>query len=195
MRAPPLSRPSRLAACLAAFALAGCQADDPPQASSRTAPLAAAEAPPRTEPAKRAPRAPSHHGETWNAAQIEWQTYEAGLARARAEKKPVLLVFYADWCPHCRTYSHVFEDERVVERARDFVMIRANVDDREDLAGRYAKDGGYVPRTYFLAPDGALQEDIHAPRPTYRYFFDERDPGSILAGMTTALERFGKRGG
>lgn len=130
--------------------------------------------------------------ETWNAAQIDWQPYEAGLARAKAQNKPVCLVFYTGWCPHCRAYSHVFDDPKVVARAKDFVMIRANADDQADLAGQYSKDGGYVPRTFFLAPDGTLDPEIHAPRPKFLYFFDEHNPSALLAGMEAALHKLVK---
>ncbi len=135
---------------------------------------------------------PAAVAETWNAQQIDWQPYEAGLARAKAQHKPVCLVFYTGWCPHCRAYSHVFDDPRVVERARQFVMIRANADDEPTLSGQYTKDGGYVPRTFFLAPDGTLDADIHAPRPRFLYFFDEHDPAALLGGMETALHELVK---
>ncbi len=151
--------------------------------------------PPRSPPATpplRGPVRAAAAGETWNAAQIDWQTYDAGLAKARAENKPVCLVLYTNWCPHCRNYSRVFDDPRIVERARGFVMIRANADDEPAVAGKYTKDGGYVPRTFFLAPDGTLDADIHAPRNKYMYFFDERDPSSLLAGMETAVRKLVK---
>lgn len=126
-------------------------------------------------------------GGGWNSAQIEWLSYAAGLARARSDRKPVCLVFHADWCPHCRSYARVFEDPRVVARARDLVMVRINVDEAPDLAGRYQLDGTYVPRTYFLSPDGATLGDVDAHRAQFRYFFDEHDPNSLLAGMNAAL--------
>lgn len=131
-------------------------------------------------------------GETWNAAQIDWQSYTAGLAKAKAEHKPICLVLYTGWCPHCRNYSKVFDDARVVDQAKRFVMIRLNADDENDVARKYQPDGGYVPRTFFLSPDGDMAADIHAPRPRYRYFFDERDPNSILGGMTAALAKFAR---
>ncbi|MEI8254113.1 MAG: thioredoxin family protein [Deltaproteobacteria bacterium] len=133
------------------------------------------------------PGAAGPPGEGWNAAQIDWLSYTAGLVRARNEHKPVCLVFHADWCPHCRTYARVFEDPRVVARARDLVMVRVNVDQAPDIAGRYQIDGPYVPRTYFLSADGATLAGIDAHRPQFRYFFDEHDPNSLLAGMDAAL--------
>jgi thiol:disulfide interchange protein len=128
----------------------------------------------------------SDQGEAWNAEQIDWQTYDAGLARAKAEKKPICLVFYTGWCPHCKAYSHVFDDPRVVARAKEFVMIRANADEQGALSQRFTTDGGYVPRTYFLDPDGKLAADIHAQRPKFLYFYDEKNPAGLLAGMEAA---------
>ncbi len=113
-------------------------------------------------------------------------------ARAKAQKKPVCLVLYTGWCPHCRNYSHVFEDPQVVERAKDFVMIRANADDEPAVASKFVPDGGYVPRTFFLSPDGTLDPEIHAARPKFLYFYDERAPHSLLAGMAQAKAKLAK---
>jgi thiol:disulfide interchange protein len=146
--------------------------------------------PPEMRP--QAAAAAAHGGETWNAAQIDWQPYDAGLQRARAQNKPICLVFFTNWCPHCKNFSRVFEDPRVVERAKDFVMIRANADEESAIASKYTKDGGYVPRTFFLAPDGTMDPDLHAPRPKFLYFYDERDPSSLLGGMEAALRKFAK---
>ena len=146
--------------------------------------------PPVAAPARPAGGAhPGAQGESWNAQQIDWQGYEAGLAKAKAEKKPVVLVFYTNWCPHCRNYSHVFDDPTVVDQSKKFVMIRANADEEADLANRFRRDGGYVPRTFFLKPDGTLDPDIHVQRPKFLYFFDEKDPRSLLGGMDEALRK------
>jgi protein-disulfide reductase (glutathione) len=170
-------------ACAIAIALSfsACRAE-PPAEGIRPETTARSPAPAQPAPV----RAAAAGGESWNAAQIDWQPYEAGLAQARAQNKPVCLVLYTNWCPHCRNYSRVFEDPQVVERARGFVMIRANADEEPAVAGKYTSDGGYVPRTFFLAADGTLDPEIHAPRPKFRYFYDERDPRSLLGGMETA---------
>jgi thiol-disulfide isomerase/thioredoxin len=136
------------------------------------------------------PPRPANGGEGWNSAQIDWQPYEAGLRTAKAQKKPVCLVFSTTWCPHCKNYSHVFEDPRIVARAREFVMIHLDADAEEAIAAKYAFDGAYIPRTFFLAPDGTVESSIHAPRLQSRYFYDERDPASLLAGMETARQKF-----
>lgn len=185
---------SRFLLSLALLALFGCTQDRP---IGRVAPRVVEDEPrevarPRevagpAMPARSAfvpADAPSTEG--WNDAQIDWVPYETGLAQARASGRPMLLVLTASWCPHCQNYSHVFEDARVVERSRELVMVRVDTDEQREIAARYVVDGGYVPRTYFLAPSGEPLP-IDAQRPRYRYFFDERNPLSILSGMERAL--------
>jgi thiol:disulfide interchange protein len=128
-------------------------------------------------------------GEDWNDAKIRWLPFEQGLQTAAAEGKPVCLVFFTTWCSHCRNYRKVFDDARVVELAQRFAMIRVNKDQHAELSARFAPDGEYIPRTLFLSSDGTLDPGLQAPRPTYRYFYDERDPASVLAGMQAALQK------
>jgi thiol-disulfide isomerase/thioredoxin len=128
-------------------------------------------------------------GGDWNDAKVQWQPYEQGLAAAKKDKKPVLLVFYTEWCPHCSNFSGVFHDAKVVEQAKRFVMIRLDKDKNAEISKKYTPDGEYIPRTYFLSSAGALDADLHAPRPQYKYFYDEKDPASLLAGMEAAAQK------
>lgn len=132
---------------------------------------------------------PAHAGGDWNDGQIAWQSYDDGLAAAKKDKKPVCLIFYTEWCPHCTNYSKVFHDPKVVAKAKELVMVRVDADKHKELGKKYAVDGSYIPRTYFLGPDGTLS-DIHAPREQFKYFYDERNPASILAGMDAALKQY-----
>lgn len=128
-------------------------------------------------------------GGDWNDAAIAWQPYEAGLALAKKDKKPVCLVFFTEWCPHCTNYAKVFHDPAVVAKAKDFVMIRLDKDQNVELSTKFAPDGQYIPRTFFLSSAGALEPALHAPRDKYQYFYDESDPKSLLAGMDAALAK------
>lgn len=186
---------------VALLALGGCDSapptpaeaiPEPRPAAQRTQGQAPAQAPqptPQPTPPARNDRPASAKDEGWNDAQIGWLSYEQGLAKAKAENKPICMVFYTHWCPHCRNYSHVFEDPKVVEQARHFVMIRVNPDDEPAIGEKFSPDGGYVPRTFFLSPDGTLLADVHAPRPKFLYFFDEHEPASLLGGMQAALQK------
>jgi thiol-disulfide isomerase/thioredoxin len=134
-----------------------------------------------------APRAIA--GGDWNDSAITWKSYDEGLAEAKTANKPVCLVFYTDWCPHCTSYSKVFHDPALVELAKQFVMIRINKDADPATSAKYAPDGEYIPRTFFLSPDGTLMADVTEQRPQYKYFYNENSPEGVTRSMKTVLAR------
>jgi thiol-disulfide isomerase/thioredoxin len=125
----------------------------------------------------------------WNEKAIAWQPYEVGLAAAKKERKAVLLVIFTEWCPHCKNYAELFHDAKVVDASKKFVMIHVDKDKQPDISKRYAPDGEYIPRTYFLSSDGKLDESIKAPREKFVYFYDEKNPAGILAAMAEAEKK------
>ncbi len=172
----------------------GCDAGTPKE-WQRAAPAKATIAPPSTTTAgARAPTRPAPAptvepaaaAESWGGTAIAWRTPEAGLDEAKRSGRPAMLVLYTSWCPHCKNYSHVFSDARVAVAAKHFVMIRANSDDAEDFARNYQPDGGYIPRTLFLKPDGSILADVRAGDGPYKYFYDEHDAAPLLAAMERA---------
>jgi thiol:disulfide interchange protein len=133
--------------------------------------------------------APARAGGDWNDANVQWQPYEQGIAAAKKDKKPVTLIFFTEWCPHCSNYSKLFHDDKVVEKTKKFVMIRLDKDKNAELSKKFAPDGEYIPRTYFLSSDGTLDPTLTAPRPEYKYFYDEKDPAPLLTSMDAALKK------
>ena len=133
--------------------------------------------------------APVLAGGDWNDANIQWQPYEQGLAAAKKDKKPVVVIFFTEWCPHCSNYSKLFHDEKVVAEAKKFVMVRLDKDKNLELSKKISPDGEYIPRTYFLSSDGTLDPTLTAPRAEYKYFYDESDAAQLLAGMGAALKK------
>lgn len=128
--------------------------------------------------------------ENWNDANIQWMEYEAGLKAAKDSHRPICLIFYTSWCPHCANYSKVFNDPEVVKKAKSFVMIRLDKDKNAELSKKFSPDGEYIPRTYFLSGDGQLDASLSETREQYKYFYSESDPASILAGMDRALKKY-----
>lgn len=126
-------------------------------------------------------------GGDWNDSGIGWKAYEAGLAEAKSANKPVCLVIYTDWCPHCTNYSKLFHDPALVELSKKFVMIRVNKDKEPAVSAKYAPDGEYIPRTYFLKSDGTLLDKVTEQREQYKYFYDESNPAGVMKSMNAVL--------
>ncbi len=53
--------------------------------------------------------------------------------------KPVMVDFWADWCPPCRALTPVLE--RVVRMRHDIRLAKVEADDNMKLAGRYQLRG------------------------------------------------------
>jgi thiol:disulfide interchange protein DsbD len=106
---------------------------------------------------------------TWamRGPSIEWHTYsEQTLRQAAAQKKPVIIDFYADWCTPCRELENVtFHHPEVVRQARqkDFIMVKIDVTQggnpfHEELLRQYGVKG--VPTIVFLDARGEERTEL-----------------------------------
>jgi uncharacterized protein YyaL (SSP411 family) len=88
---------------------------------------------------------------------VAWQPWgRAAFARARAERKPVLLAISATWCHSCREMDRTsYADPSIATVINErFVPIRVDADERPDIGERYSL-GGW-PTTAFLTPEGEI---------------------------------------
>jgi uncharacterized protein YyaL (SSP411 family) len=88
---------------------------------------------------------------------VAWQPWTpAVFARARTERKPVLLSISATWCGTCQEMDRTSYADPVIATLINerFVPIRVDPDDRPDIGERYSL-GGW-PTTAFLTPDGEI---------------------------------------
>jgi len=96
---------------------------------------------------------------------VHWMPWsDAAFARARAERKPILLDIGAVWCHWCHVMDgESYEDSAIADLLnRDFVCIKVDRDERPDVDTRYQRavqalsgQGGW-PLTAFLTPDGEV---------------------------------------
>ena len=91
---------------------------------------------------------------TQNREAIHWiEDYDAGVAQAKQQNKPVLLAFYKANARFCEVIlKEVYVDPRVIKYVgENFVPIFIDVDKQPDIARRYHVD--YYPTHYIKRPD------------------------------------------
>jgi len=61
---------------------------------------------------------------------VTWMNFNDGFKKALAEKKPMVIDFYADWCKWCKVMdTETFSDGEVAEKLKsDYVAIRIHTD-------------------------------------------------------------------
>ncbi|MCI5122610.1 MAG: hypothetical protein D3908_15760 [Candidatus Electrothrix sp. AUS4] len=116
--------------------------------------------------------------------EIAWKGYQDGLAQARREGKPAIIIFYSDSCSACKRYKGVLRDKDVVAASEPFVMIRVNTRQQPGLSNNYQFDGNYIPRTFAVSPDGKIMHQLYRPK-RYKYFIG-LEPKNLLGLMQKA---------
>lgn len=91
--------------------------------------------------------------------------------------RPIMVDFWADWCPPCRALTPVLE--RVVQASEGkFLLAKVEVDEGDNmkLAGRYGLRG--FP-TVLMFVDGEIVGRFSSAKPEHwvREFVDEHCPG------------------
>ena len=108
---------------------------------------------------------------------IPWQVNDlAALERARAEKRPLVQDFYADWCVACVELDEkTWIDPQVIAEARRFVPLKMDFTRRDEFSRaateRFAVRG--MPTVIFYDSNGT----------EVRRFFGFKGPQEVLAMM------------
>ncbi len=99
------------------------------------------------------------------ADEIQWETdFNTALKKAAAQKKPVMVDFYTDWCGPCKWLDEkTYSDPGVIEQAKNFISVKVDGDKNRDVTSAY-KIRGY-PTIGFLDHTGKETYRILGFRP------------------------------
>jgi len=128
--APPPPRPPYLATASVHASQPAAGTVERPKHAARHASVQAA--PPGADPdaplaVRKLFASPSSHS--------DWTTYGAAMEESKRTGKPVMIDFYADWCPPCQMLkSQVFEDPALLAQVEK-VVIPVSIVDRERERG------------------------------------------------------------
>jgi FKBP-type peptidyl-prolyl cis-trans isomerase 2 len=95
---------------------------------------------------------------------VEWiDDYDAGLARAKEEGKPVFLILHADWCGWCKkTFSETIPDPRITALKDRFIWVRVNSDKEQKYKKQFGQEG--FPMMVLLNHEGSVLKKIEGYR-------------------------------
>jgi thiol-disulfide isomerase/thioredoxin len=155
------------AICYGAFLVAGCSqntsvpGDEPiaqgePRDSATSEPQETAPAP---DPQNTKVVAPPVQPVPTFSAPISWHTnWNQGFAQAKAQHKPVMVDFYAEWCGPCKWLEkEVYTQGAVIQEASHFVTIKIDVDRNPDLNQKYQVSS--LPSIVFFDASGKVLAD------------------------------------
>lgn len=179
-----LSMKSRWLLPLALLALSSCKDPAETRAGGQSSPPAQIA---QAEQAQQAPTKPKSGSLDWDTT-IAWKSWDEGLKLAQSTNKPVMLLVYAEWCPHCRELKPVFADPDIIKLSEQLVMVRQDADeDPPWLRPKLGHLGSYVPRLFFLKPDGTVQADITSGNGRFPYFYTREGIEALKSSMKRAL--------
>lgn len=82
-------------------------------------------------------------------------SYDAAVAAAMAEKKPVVVVFSAVWCPPCQVMKKsVYPSKEVAPLHDKFVWAYLDTDEEANASAAQKHGVSGIPHIEFLSPQG-----------------------------------------
>ncbi|NUL83096.1 MAG: thioredoxin family protein [Armatimonadetes bacterium] len=92
--------------------------------------------------------------------------YEATLVKAMDQKKPLVVKFYADWCPPCKEMDkNVLPSQEVRAVADRALWVKVDVDQQGKLADDFGVQS--IPTTLIIDPKGnIIHRLVGPPSPT-----------------------------
>jgi len=115
---------------------------------------------------------------------INWMGYTKALEVAKTTGKPTLVLFTKTWCGACKNLkSNLLKLEEDFKKASEkFQMVSIEEDSETPTDERnFTPDGGYIPRVFFLDPEGNIDSSITGGNSQYKHFFSSAE--SLILAM------------
>ena len=89
-------------------------------------------------------------------------SYKEALAQAKKENKPIFIMLYANWCPHCNTMkSTVFSDEKVIDFMNaNYISVWKDIDKEDGKAIKEHYNTNGLPTFLFIDANETLLYSI-----------------------------------
>ena len=117
-----------------------------------------------------------------------WMSIYDTEPQALKDRMPTMFLIHRTTCPSCKALlKSISRDTEFKTKTAGFLLADIEDDVDEKKADSYDVDGGYVPRVYFLDPEGEVIESIWNIGTNYitsKYYY--YDMVSIYRGMEKA---------
>ncbi|NP_001290977.1 anterior gradient protein 2 homolog precursor [Esox lucius] len=135
----------------------------------------------------RGKRIPQTLSRGWGDQLIWAQTYEEALYWARAQNKPLMVIFHLEDCPHSAAMKKAFAEEKNIQKIADEDFIVLNLV-YETTDKHLSPDGQYVPRIIFVDPSMTVRADITGRYSNRMYAYEPSDIKLLLSNMEKAKQ-------
>jgi len=98
-----------------------------------------------------------------------------------------MIIMHKSWCGACKQLRPKFAaSNQITELSKTFIMVNSLDEETPHAEGAYMIDGSYVPRIYFLSPEGTVVNVINERGlPQYRYYYS--DENMIIESMKKVI--------
>lgn len=104
------------------------------------------------------------NGAVKGVSQLPWQKYsDELLEKALAEKKPILIDFWADWCGACHELEErTFPDARIQAAGLKFALLKVDATEDSPELGKLKRKYGVLglPTMIFYDPTGKVRSEL-----------------------------------
>ena len=112
---------------------------------------------------------------------IQWFSFNEGLAKAKHDNKPMFIEFFTDWCVYCKKFhKETLDDTQVaVTLAENFIVVRL---DAEDTKGKIQYKDLSLNNVEFTRAFGVTSY------PTLLFLEASGEPITIIPGFVPARQ-------